>query len=497
MYDIDHFTKEEIGFKNLLMENAGRAVCEKIYSKSTRTDKLLIFVGTGNNGGDGFVIARTLLNQKYHVTVLQTGSDEKMTEETLFHKQLFLNCGGTVIPIGGGIDVKRIITSHDIVVDAMLGIGAKGRLREPLASIVSLVNEFAKYIISVDIPTGLPSDEGEGDFLSVKADYTVVIGAPKISTFLEHTAPYYGKWDTVSIGYPPKAFEKFVRRHVYTAGNFETNMPRRKANSHKGSHGKGLIIGGSDDMPGSLAMTVKASLKAGAGLIKAATTEKVINRIAAFTPEATYTTLSDVNGLISTEHFPSLKGYDAIAMGIGMGRGEETSVFLKTVIDQALCPIVIDADGLFHLKSHIEELAQIKQPIIITPHPGEMARLLGIPVSKLMESPFNYSLQFAKTHHIYVVLKGRFTIITTPYGEQAVNITGNPGLAKGGSGDVLTGIILAMVMQEMSIFHALCNACFIHGMSADLQVKEKHSHYDLTATDVMDGLSKVFRAFLH
>src|SRR5699024_8124911 len=215
------------------------------------------------------------------------------------------------------------------------------------------------------------------------------------------------------------------------------------------------------------------------------------------TPEATYTTLSDVNGFISTEHIPSLKEYDAIAMGIGMGREEETSVFLKTVIDQALCPIVIDADGLFHLKSHIEELAQIKQPIIITPHPGEMARLLGIPVSKLMESPFNYSLQFAKTHHSDVVLTGRFTMITTAYGERAVNISGNRGLARGGGGDVLTGIILAMVMQEMSIFHALCNACFLPGMSADLQVKEKHSHYDLTATDVMDGLSKVFRAFLH
>ena len=497
MYDIDHYTKEVVGYKYLLMENAGRAVCEKVYSKVKRTDQILVFAGTGNNGGDGFVIARTLLNEAYHVTVAQVGSDEKMTEETFFHKQLFLNCGGTIVSVAEESRVRELVHDHEIVIDALLGIGCKGMLREPLAAIVSQLNASASFVISVDVPTGLPSDEGEAEFLSVQADETVIIGAPKLSVFLEDTAPYYGEWDVVSIGHPLKAFEKYTRRHAITAESFQASMPRRELHAHKGTHGRGLVIGGSDQMPGSLAMAVRASLRAGAGLLTAATTEKVIDRTAVYHPEATYITLSDTHGFISAQHLPSLEKYDAIAIGIGMGRNQETRDFFKQIIDRIDCPLVIDADGLAYLKPHLQKIRTKNEPIIMTPHPGEMAALLDMSVTDLMQAPFHYSRQFAMQHHLYVVLKGQYTIITSPAGDQAVNMTGNPGLAKGGSGDVLTGIILAMVMQNMSVFEALCNACFIHGMSADLLVKEKHSQYDLTATDVIEGLGSVFRTFLH
>lgn len=497
MYAIDHYTKDAIGFNNLLMENAGRAVCEKLYRQLKTSDHIIVFVGTGNNGGDGYVIARTLMNQHYDVTVAQIGSDDRLTDETAFHQQLYMNCGGAVVHVTEKTELELLFMNHDVVIDAMVGIGVKGRLREPLASIVTQMNQLARHIISIDIPSGLPSDEDDASVVSVKANETIVIGAPKLSAFLSRFAPYYGTWDVVSIGYPPMVFEKFATRYVSTKAHFKTTMPRRQLDSHKGDHGRGLVIGGSDDMPGALSMTTRAALTAGSGLITAATTEKVIDRMALGSPETMYLTLLDEDGYISAANHLSLDEYDGIALGIGMGRQDDTKQFIRRIIDQANCPLVIDADGLFHAKSYLQNIKNRHHPTIITPHPGEMAHLLNITIGELMAFPFRYSLEFAKTYHVYVILKGRFTIITTPGGKQAVNVTGNPGLAKGGSGDVLTGIVLAMVMQGVSVFDALRHACLVHGMSADLQVKDVHSEYDLTATDVIDGIRKVYRTFFN
>lgn len=496
MYDIDRYTKQELGFNHLLMENAGRAVCDKLYSKITKADKIIVFAGTGNNGGDGYVIARTLMNEGFQVTVAQVGQDEKMTEETFFHKQLFLNCDGSLVQYDEKTNIAELVSSHNVLIDALLGVGVKGRLREPIASIVADINHVANHIISVDLPSGLPADE-EVEFISVKADYTIMIGAAKVSAFLQHTAPYYGKWDVVSIGYPQKAFEKYATRKLAGPEKFKASMPGRDPDSYKGSHGKGLVIGGSDNMPGALSMTVRAAIKSGSGLLTAATTEKVIDRMASVSPEAMYLTLAEQDGFISSENQLSLDGYDAIAFGIGMGRREETRLFLYHVLKQAQCPLIIDADGLTHVKPHLDRISQKKHPIIITPHFGEMANLMDININELIKKPFHYSARFARDNQVYIVLKGPYTIITSPTGKQAVNRTGNPGLAKGGSGDVLTGIILTMVMQQqLGVFDALCNACFIHGASADLQVDESYSYYDLTATDVIAGLSKAYRTFL-
>lgn len=497
MYDIDRYTKQKLGFKNLLMENAGRAVCEKIYTQITKTDKIIVFSGTGNNGGDGYVVARTLINEGFQVTVVQVGQDEKMAEETYFHKQLFLNCDGSIIQCNEETNVSELVSKHDILVDALLGIGVKGRLREPIRTIVSKINQAARHVISVDLPSGLPADEEGTEFTSIKADYTIMIGAAKVSAFLQHTAPYYGKWDVVSIGYPEKAFKTYVSRRLAGSEKFKTSMPKRLFDAYKGNHGKGLVIGGSNNMPGAFSMTVRAAIKSGSGLLTAATTEKVIDRMAAVSPEAMYLTLAEQDGFISSESQLSLGGYDAIAFGIGMGREEGTRLFLYRVLRESECSLIIDADGLTHIKPYLDVIRQKTQPIIMTPHFGEMANLMDVSIKELIKKPFYYSFKFARDYQVYVVLKGRYTIITSPSGKQAVNRTGNPGLAKGGSGDVLTGITLTMVMQQdMDIFDALCNACFIHGASADIQVEEAHSTYDLTAADVIAGLSKAYRTFL-
>ncbi|WP_373895143.1 NAD(P)H-hydrate dehydratase [Virgibacillus sp. CBA3643] len=497
MYDIDHYTMQEIGMDGkLLMENAGRAISAGVEDFLNEGSRITVFAGSGNNGGDGFVIARTLLNQKYEVYVVQVVQDAKITGDALYHKHLFLKCGGSVRTPEADKDINDIITRSNVVVDAMVGIGIKGELRDPLNRIVSVLNDSDAFTISVDIPSGLPADEegfGATEFTAVQADCTLVVGAPKMSAFLESTAPFYGDWQVVSIGFPEAVFQKYTNRHVWGQDEFAQTMPERGPYDHKGDHGRGLVIGGSNTMPGSIAMTVKAALKTGSGLITAGTSEEVIRMIASESVEATYLVLSQTNGQLTNDTPVAVEGYDAVALGVGMGRNEETGSLVHHTLHQTDSPVVIDADGLYHAKSDLSIVKGRAYPTIMTPHPGEMAMLLDISVQALLSKPFQYSLEFARDYNVYLVLKGKHTIISAPDGRQAVNTTGNPGLAKGGSGDVLTGIILAQVMQKQGIFQALCNACFIHGRSAELLVEEAHTHHDLMASDVIDGISKVYR----
>lgn len=199
--------------------------------------KIIILVGTGNNGGDGFVIARTLLNKKYDVHVIQVAPSGKLTKNTHFHKQLYLHLGGSVV-LAEETVVELFIEQADMVIDAMIGIGVRGDLREPIAGIVDMINETARYIISVDIPSALPADEGISDFQAVQADYTIVIGAPKSNAFLQHTAPFYGQWEMVSIGFPQAAFEKYTNKQVMTAEDLHKSCQSVVNMTTKGVTGK-------------------------------------------------------------------------------------------------------------------------------------------------------------------------------------------------------------------------------------------------------------------
>lgn len=488
MYDVDRYTMEKIGYDGkLLMENAGRGIAEKMKSILSKHDQICILVGSGNNGGDGYVIARTLFNLQFNVQVIQIVPDEKIKGDVRYHKDLFLNCGGTVNVSRTAAEVRDHIQWADVIVDAMLGIGMKEKLREPVHSIVSLVNQDSKKVIAVDIPTGLPSDEGVRDFHAIKADYTFTIEAPKMSVFVQHTASFYGTWETIPIGIPLHVFSGITERDTWEENNFNEILPDRNTFSHKGTHGKGLAVGGSTEMPGSITMTAKAALKAGAGLLTIGTREEVIRSIAPACLEATFLTLPEKNSPLP------LDKYDAIVVGMGLGRDDNSKQIVSDIVTKANCPVIIDADGLFHVKNDLESLKSRSAPTIVTPHPGEMAMLMDCTIDEIVHAPFDHAKQFAEKYGVYVILKGKFTIITTPDGKQTVNHTGNPGLAKGGSGDVLSGIVLSMVMQDQGIQEALCNACFLHGKAADMSVDKRHSYYDLLATDIIDGIPFVFR----
>lgn len=493
MYDIDRYTIEEIGLPGkLLMENAGREVFRNLLPLVDETDRITVFVGAGNNGGDGFVIARYLLEAGFDVNIAQVVPDEKIRGDALEHKQILLNSGWKVRTTEIE-ELDGLLNSTDVIIDALIGIGVKGMIREPFASIIEKINGSNAKVISVDIPSGLPADEGVQVDLAVEADYTFVIGAAKMTAFLPATSEYYGKWKVVDIGFSRKTIGKFTNRKYYGIKELKNTLPKRKISSHKRDHGRGLLIGGNASMPGAITMSTRAALVAGAGLITAATLKENIPIVASLIPEAIVYGMNSSDGKIVDDEHLNFSDYDAVAIGIGIGRNEEIKDLLTRVLEKAKCPVIVDADGLYHLKSLLPKLKTRKEPTIVTPHAGEMARLLDISVEELLEKPFYYSRNFAKNYGVYVVLKGKHTIITSPFNEQVVESSGNPGLAKGGSGDVLTGIVTAMVMQDQPIFAAISNACLIHGKSADIAVEQKHSEYDLVATDVIAWLPEVYR----
>ncbi|TFJ92062.1 NAD(P)H-hydrate dehydratase [Lentibacillus salicampi] len=496
MYDMDHEAIHQIGIDGrLLMENAGRAMSARIEASVDDTDQILLLAGSGNNGGDGFVIARTLLNNGYDIVVVQVVPDHKIAGDALFHKNLFIRCGGEVRVTCQPSEIGGIVKEADIVVDAMLGIGTKGMLRKPISTVVATINESEAHVISADIPSGLPANEGARDFQAVQANETIIAGFPKMSAFLESTFPYYGEWTTVSFGLPKPVTKNRAQRKVWTEADFKETMPERKANAHKGNHGRGLIIGGSAEMPGSIAMSAVAALRTGAGLMTVATAKSVIPTIASNCMEATYLTLDDTNGFLNARTAVPFDQYDAAVIGMGLGRHQEAAGLVQQAVE-AEGPLIVDADGLYHVRSLLNRLNHRTGPVVLTPHPGEMAMLLDVSVPELLQSPFAYTKMFAEKYQVYVILKGTFTIITTPEGAQTVSTAGNQGLAKGGSGDVLSGIILAMIMQRQTVTEALGNACFVHGKAAEWLTEEVHSVYDLIASDISAGITNVYRTLL-
>ncbi|GGP14787.1 NAD(P)H-hydrate dehydratase [Oceanobacillus neutriphilus] len=495
MYKIDRETIGTIGLDaKILMENAGREASREIEKRISKEDKVVILIGGGNNGGDGFVIARVLSEAGYPVKAIQVAPDEKITGDAAYHKEIYRQFGGRVEHYHEAwADI--VLKEADVIIDAMLGIGVRGELRGDICTAARQVNEQDAYVISIDIPSGLPAEEGLPVFQAIKADATIMIGAVKQSAVCQHTSSYYGEWIIADIGFPGSLFQAHTKRRLWTTSSFQESFPKREVNSHKGDHGRGLIIGGSQFMPGSVLMTTKAALRTGAGLLTTASVKGVISMIAGNIPEAMYIPTSEKNGYVTGIDNIDLSSFDAIAVGIGLGRREETGKEILPALLGFKGPILVDADGLYHLKSYLTDFGARQAPLILTPHPGELAALMDMSVSDLLLEPFRCSSEFAKRYNCYLVLKGKHTIITDPEGNQTVESSGNPGLAKGGSGDVLTGMILAMIMQSKSIFAGINNACFLHGKSADLLVQEKHSEQDLLAGDVIQGIPKAIRTF--
>lgn len=488
MYAVDQYTIEKIGISgNMLMENAGNAIFHHLTNHLKKSDRIGVMIGKGNNGGDGFVISRYLYQSGYDIDVWLVPNKEDITGDAKNHLDIFMNSGGQLQSYQDGFFEK--CSGYTVIIDALLGIGVKGSLRHPYGEIIHVMNQSKAKIISVDIPSGVPADGGAFVHEVVKADQTLTLHRPKLGQFTFPAANFFGETKVLDIGIPHRVDEDLeINRELWTKRAVVESLPQREINAHKGSHGKALLVAGSQSMPGAASLSALSALQSGIGLLTLATKKSIQPIIASRVPEVMFYLMDDHNDKIN-----AVNNYDAIALGPGLGRNTYSKGLLEQLLSINL-PLIIDADGLYYLNDFLPLLRNRKHPTILTPHPGEMAHLSRCSISDVENQRFKVSFDFATANHVYLVLKGPYTIVTTPDGKQYVNTTGNPSLAKGGSGDVLTGMILAFLLQHQTAQEAISNAVFVHGKVADDLIKANHSMLDIRASDIIDGISMVMHS---
>lgn len=499
MREIDRRTIEEVGIPGVvLMENAGSQVARKI--KEVIGDKranIIVLSGHGNNGGDGFVTARHLGNNGYHVETWVIGDMKKCSEENLNHFHSLVHSGYKVKfwHDDGDELLREKLRNADVIVDALLGTGVVGALREPIRSLISFINHNTNALkIAVDMPTGVNSNTGEVVDTAFKAAYTVTFGYPKLGQLLYPGAEYIGELVVADISIPPSVVKTLSLKHyAITKETVQPLLPIRHPNSHKGNYGHTLIFGGSKNMPGAPTLAALASLRSGSGLTTLAVPKSIQPMVFSRIPEAICMGLKEAKGYFALDSLEGLdweREYTAIGVGPGIGNWEQGFEWLGLLFKVASMPMVIDADGLNLLSKDLSILLKREYPTILTPHPGEMARLLQKDTAYVTKNRVSVSKDFAMKYGVYLVLKGAHTIIATPDGEIFINTTGGPELAKGGSGDVLTGMVTGLLAQKIPEKEALMLAVYLHGLAGNLA--SSPSNYSTLATDVIENIGLAF-----
>ncbi|WP_339163297.1 NAD(P)H-hydrate dehydratase [Siminovitchia sp. FSL W7-1587] len=500
---IDQYAIENLGLPGaVLMENAGAKVAEEVSSHfSDKKTKVIILAGAGNNGGDGFVVARRLFDMGYAPCIWVLVDPSRIKGDARIHYNVFVNRGLPIFYLEKHsiAELQNMIKQADVIVDAILGTGAKGAVREPFDQVISLINEQAseKWILSIDIPSGVNSDNGRVEGIAVKATKTITFVCPKKGFFLREGPAYVGEWKAVDISIPPLIAEtlKLEMPKVITRSLAAHSLPARPQTGHKGTFGHVVVIGGSHSYIGAPIFTAKAALHSGAGLVTAAVPESVYPLTAAQLPEALFYPLASENGHFSAKAIEELAlkldEYDVAAIGPGMGRFQGGEQWLAALMDKFReQPIIIDADALTLLRDHLHLMTSYPGQVIFTPHPGEMARLLHTSIKEVETNRLEVAKSFAQEHRLYLLLKGHRSIIATPAGDLYINPYGHDALGKGGSGDVLTGLIASFLAQGAPPLEALISASFLHARTAETKT-DTLSHYGVTPLDLIAGIKEL------
>ena len=484
-----------------MMENSGKACFEKLMKVVIKNQKpeVCILCGKGKNGGDGFVIARYLKNAGISVSVVLTDGQPKAEEAAEMMKKAE-NVEIFDIHTDADSAINRI-AACDIVVDCIFGIGFKGEILSLTAELVENINSLKKYVVAVDIPSGLEGDSGEVNGTVLKADCTFAISCPKPVHIMKPAAHYCGKIFVIDIGFPKECYTENVSCEFSVAERafVKSRLVKRVPESNKGTYGKLLCVCGSRNMQGAAVLCTNAAVKSGAGLVISAFPDKAYNAIAPKITEALMLPLKDdKSGYLTfdaeTAVLNVLKNCTAVAAGCGLGNTEATKRIITCILRQAKCPVIIDADGINAISSNINILKSAKVPVILTPHPGEMSRLTGKSIEEIQKNRIETAKSFAEEFGVTLLLKGCNTVIAFADGTVYINPTGNAGMAKGGSGDVLTGIIGAFLAQGMSAEDAVVCGAYIHGACGD-ETAKKFSLTGMTPTLMIDRLPKLFSKF--
>jgi hydroxyethylthiazole kinase-like uncharacterized protein yjeF len=499
MRAIDRATSERFGIPSLtLMENAGAAVADYVLSHHAAAGRIVVFCGKGNNGGDGFVAARRLHEQgkKVQVILLADPGDLRGDAAVMFGK-----FPGAAIAVHSNEELKservRLALHGDWYLDAVLGTGFKPPVSGLYAEAIGIMNASHVPVVAVDIPSGADADAmGPQAGTIARADAMVTFTAPRPAHVFSLLTP--GPTVVAGIGSPQEAIVSALHLNVITARDVGPLISPRPAESNKGNYGHVLAVGGSLGKSGSVAMAGMAALRAGAGLSTVATPKSVLGTVAGFHAELMTEPLPETDaGAISTSALDRIaelgKGKSVLAIGPGISRDGETAELVRALVAQLELPMVVDADGLNAFESHTDELNGKGRTLVITPHPGEMARLAACTIADVQKDRLGVARKFAREHELMVVLKGHRTLVVQPDGEAWVNTTGNPGMSTGGTGDILTGMVAGMIAQHpKDALGAVLAAVHLHGLAGDV-MRERVGEHSLVATDLLIGLPEAFR----
>lgn len=459
-------------FKDLMHiagSTAAKLICEKYDIKNK---KVTVVCGKGNNGGDGCVIAAILSQNGANVTVCTPLGIPETENANYYYNDLEPNIEKT----------SELTENADIIIDALFGIGLNRQLSDEINLIIDKMNSVNAVKIAVDLPSGVETDTGTLLGSTFKSDFTVTFIALKPCLLLPPASDFCGETVVADIGVEPINYTYLTTEKPI----FE----KRLRNSHKGTFGTALLICGSYGMAGAAILSAKAALRSGLGIAKCMLCEDIYPAFTSALPEAVCIPVkSDGNGHINqnADFLTAMEKTKAILFGCGTGVSEDTKILLEKIIENSDIPLVIDADGINIISGNIELLKKSKVPVILTPHPGEMARLCNTTVKEVESNRVETAIQFAKANNCIVVLKGANTIIAEPDGTVTFNLTGNPGMATGGSGDVLAGIIVSLLAQGFSPADSAKYAVYIHGESAD-KAATKRSERSLLPSDIIEEL---------
>jgi ADP-dependent NAD(P)H-hydrate dehydratase / NAD(P)H-hydrate epimerase len=505
MQEIDRQAIAEFGIAGLdLMEAAGRACTNTIISDHGPSGHAAVMAGKGNNGGDGYVIARQLSEAGWRVRVYilaergEIGGDAATNLERLPREMVFF------CPLEGQLAslYPDEINRADIIVDAMLGTGLRNDLAGVYLEAVEIINASGRTIMAVDIPSGIHGTTGRVLGCAVRATVTVTFAFAKLGHVLYPGAEYTGRLIVADIGIPPNLMETAPGYDLLNDDFIRPMLRRRDRQAHKGDFGHCLIIAGSTGKTGAAALSANSAMRAGSGLVTLAVAEGLHGILEIKTTEVMTEPLPDSgSGHITSSAFPAIEkllaGKDALAVGPGLGSRPGTTALIQTIIASVALPMVIDADGLNALAEDITILRRKKSAaVILTPHPGEMARLLGASIPDVEADRISVAQDFARNFGVYLVLKGARTIIASPDGTAAINGSGNPGMASGGMGDVLTGIIVSLLGQQYSAWDACRIGVYLHGYAANLVADEK-GEIGISASDVQEMLPHAYNRLIN
>jgi ADP-dependent NAD(P)H-hydrate dehydratase / NAD(P)H-hydrate epimerase len=491
--EIDRRATDEFGIPvHVLMERAGLAVFDAVRELLPQGGRLTVFCGKGNNGGDGFVVARLAKEQGYDVDCLVAAEEGCLCKDAAKQCQTMAAAGVEPVFYGERRWERKAecLCARGLIVDALLGTGAAGEVKGPVKEAIQAINRSGVPVLAVDVPSGIRCDTGEELTESIWALRTVTFGHAKPYLFQGIGLEHSGYWTVADIGYPQDLLQEPTEACLVTCEWVGSLLPERLKASHKGENGSVLIVAGSKRMPGAASLAAKSALRAGAGLVTVASIDSVCEAVAANVPEAILLPLPETEGRIdgsAADIILEKEGsYSAALFGPGMTHDEPVLDFLRGVWSGWRKPLCIDADALNAISYGVD---LPKGECVLTPHPGEMSRLLHCSIAEVQADRFQTVRQAIAELKKTILLKGPYSIVGESGHPLHVNCTGNPGMASGGMGDVLGGIVATLLGQDLPGFYAASCGMFWHGLAGDMAATEV-GPIGYTATDVANALPK-------